>query len=141
MTVATPTLLSSRQYPGHILSTALGNLAWSDDGQILYVYSQGIRILVCCVSFSHSPRAPAHNQTPYLLSSLPAPPIRIESITGPQGSRKADDNDSTSRGNARRPPGGEVAWYENGVSQVSAAAEERYQWTEVGGESWRTGEQ
>ena len=56
MTVkAESVILTSRPFPGNIPSSRIGNIAWSDDGQCLFVTRKGVNIMVGDVFSFDSP--------------------------------------------------------------------------------------
>jgi len=43
----TPTIVTSKLFLGLVPSTQLGNVAWSDDGQCLFLTKRGVTVMVC----------------------------------------------------------------------------------------------
>ena len=52
MTIAPPTVLASRRFPGGAPVSVHGNLSWNDDGQVLYIYTRGVKVLVSPDAFA-----------------------------------------------------------------------------------------
>jgi hypothetical protein len=46
MDVTPPTVLTSRGFAGQIPNTVLGNVAWNEDGQCLFLASKSVTIVV-----------------------------------------------------------------------------------------------
>ena len=42
----TPTIITSKLFLGLVPSTQLGNVAWSDDGQCLFLTKRGVTVMV-----------------------------------------------------------------------------------------------
>lgn len=42
-----PTIVTSKLFLGLVPSTQLGNVAWSDDGQCLFLTKRGVTVMVC----------------------------------------------------------------------------------------------
>ena len=42
----TPTIITSKLFLGAVLSTQLGNVAWNDDGQCLFLTKRGATVMV-----------------------------------------------------------------------------------------------
>jgi hypothetical protein len=42
----TPTIITSKLFLGAVPSTQLGNVAWNDDGQCLFLTKRGVTVMV-----------------------------------------------------------------------------------------------
>jgi hypothetical protein len=45
--IITPTIITSKLFLGVVPSTQLGNVAWNDDGQCLFLTKRGVTVMVC----------------------------------------------------------------------------------------------
>jgi general transcription factor 3C protein 4 len=138
-----PTIITSKLFLGVVPSTQLGNVAWSDDGQCLFLTKRGVTVMVNSLSL-HSDWA--DRQTPWLVSSMPPPPTLIDPnmISDKAGKEEGEDEDeamdgqeegeSKSKPEVTRPEGGEVKWWSNVIEiQPTGPRDARYNWVGVNG--------
>jgi general transcription factor 3C protein 4 len=140
-----PTIITSKLFLGVVPSTQLGNVAWSDDGQCLFLTKRGVTVMVNSLSL-HSDWA--DRQTPWLVSSMPPPPTLIDPnmISDKSGKEEGEEEDeamdgqeegeSKSKPEVTRPEGGEVKWWSNVIEiQPTGPRDARYNWVGVNGRS------
>nr|XP_019010931.1 uncharacterized protein I206_04236 [Kwoniella pini CBS 10737]OCF49712.1 hypothetical protein I206_04236 [Kwoniella pini CBS 10737] len=144
-----PTILTSRTFPGIIPSTSHHNVSWNDDGQCLFLTKKGVNIV-----------------TPYLTTTLAPPPTLVDpslSLENPssvinESRRKAalaigedgSDDDgldtfeevpsgpekqSKGKGKRRRPKAGEIKFWATGIEvDKDGKRNEYYGWNDIGDE-------
>lgn len=93
MTVTAPTLLSAQPFQGFVPAVNHGSISWSDDGQVMYVFTRGVKILVS------ADRILNLNLCVYIYST--SLPVRFESgsiyscVPMPKSSRASSDDVDT----------------------------------------------
>ncbi|CAD6590366.1 MAG: hypothetical protein TREMPRED_005716 [Tremellales sp. Tagirdzhanova-0007] len=143
MTVkAESVILTSRPFPGNIPSSRIGNIAWSDDGQCLFVTRKGVNIMTPHLTSSITPPTrlmpdpSLEYSTAVINQTKRKSKARERAETGAEGGVEDEvDRDHRPRSGyqLRRPKQGELLWHNTGIEIDGDGGRSRmYGWTEVG---------